>query len=245
MQWVLALVIYLQVWAWLETLNLKWGASEILIKAWIHAVHEQGCVWTDLDNLGLLFKFCSRLHTASIFDLNTIFHPAFQSPWFSGLHTPSKLPKPISYIPMSHNPSCASPLDIHWFNTGCSKPLPAPTHLLTWADTPVHQQKDWWDATTHLRNCWQLLLQHAAQQQGPVLYHKVSRWVSKWAICWKRMLSTCNMVDRQQLIKQNQQLNNQLNHPSTHSLCGGRLCLQSLFLVNRLYWSFGAYPTTQ
>lgn len=92
---ILALGVFLQIWAWLGTLNLNWGASEIRIKAWIH-LHEQGWVWTKLYSLGLLFQLCSRLHPSSIFGLYITFHPAFEKHDFSDLHTPSKLPKPLS-----------------------------------------------------------------------------------------------------------------------------------------------------
>lgn len=140
----------------------------------------------------------------------------------------------------SHKPSCVSPPDIHWFNSGGSKPLPAATHLLTWADTPVHQQKDWWDATTHLRNCWQLLLQHAAQQQGPVLYHKVSRWICKYPQngCW----ACATWLTGNSLSNRIRNLEDLLDLPSTYSQRRSGLCLQSLFLVKTLYWSFWYLP---
>lgn len=63
--------------------------------------------------------------------------------------------------------------DIHWLNPGGSQSLPAATHLHSRPDPPLHKQEDRRDATTHICNSRQLLLQHAAKQQGPVLHHQV------------------------------------------------------------------------
>lgn len=61
-------------------------ASKIRIKAWIHAVHEQGWVWTDLGILGLLFPFCSRLPLQASLTWASSFIQLLKSLDFSGLH---------------------------------------------------------------------------------------------------------------------------------------------------------------
>lgn len=193
---IVAVMVGLEPWSLTEE-HLKYELS------WIHFVHEQEWIWADLCSLGLLFQFCSTLHPASIFE-HFKHHLSSSFFFFSFLLAFTLHPSCQNLSVMlhrPHKPSCASPPDIHRLHTGGSKPLPAPTHLLTGADTPVHQQEDRGDATTHLCNRWQLLLQHAAQQQGSVLHHKVSWWLSKWAISWERLL-----VGGEQLMKHNQKL---------------------------------------
>ena len=63
--------------------------------------------------------------------------------------------------------------DVHRVNPGGSEPLPVAAHLHPGSHPPVHQQEDRRDASPHLRYSRQLLLQHAEEQQGPVLHHQV------------------------------------------------------------------------
>lgn len=65
--------------------------------------------------------------------------------------------------------------DIHWFHPGGCEPLSAAAYLHSRPDSTVHQQEDWWTASTYFCHRWQLLLQHAEEQPWPVLYHQVGR----------------------------------------------------------------------
>lgn len=66
-------------------------------------------------------------------------------------------------------------IDVYRVHLSGCKPVSAATHLYGRPDSPLHQQEDRRDASTHLCHRWQLLLQHATQQQRPVLYHKVRK----------------------------------------------------------------------
>lgn len=76
-------------------------------------------------------------------------------------------------------PVCFSSLsvffkDIHRVYLSSCEPVSAAAHLYSRPDSPLHQQEDRRNASTHLRHRRQLLLQHATQQQRPVLHHQVS-----------------------------------------------------------------------
>lgn len=89
----------------------------------------------------------------------------------------------LSFHRLNHPLFCFwVPADIYRLHPGSSKSLPAATHLQPKPDPPLHQQEDRRDAAAHIRHSGQLLLQHAAEQQGPVLHHQVCARVCARAV---------------------------------------------------------------
>lgn len=237
---------FLQIWAWLETLNLNWGASKIWNKAWIQAVHEQGWVWTDLDSLGLLFQFCSRLHPASIFDLNIIFHPAFAKPWFfwpphsiqaakaSQLH----LTVPINLHVLLLQTYTGSILVA--VNPYQLLPIYSPEQIRLYTNKKIGEMPPHIFAIAD--NCY-FNMQRNNKDQCCII-----RWVGEFSNgpypenrCWALTL----LLIGNSLSNRVRNLNDLLDLLSTYSQCIGSLCLQSLFLVEMFYGSFGTYPANQ
>lgn len=100
------------------------------------------------------------------------------------------------FVSKRHNSKCKCfccslfcfwlPADLHRLNPGGSESLPASADLHSRPNPPLHQQEDRRVAAAHIRHRRQLLLQHAAEQQGPVLHHQVcvimqSRWAQSEA----------------------------------------------------------------
>lgn len=66
-----------------------------------------------------------------------------------------------------------SPTDVHGLHPRRGESISAAAHLHSGPDPPLHQQEDRRDGAAHLRHRGQLLLQHEAEQQRPVLHHQV------------------------------------------------------------------------